>query len=320
MLMTVPHADPLNEPELLTLSAQAIARLETELGQHAPYLARAVAAWVRTLAQSPDHPEYYFNRPLGFPTTLLPWWLEKTFHPTPERTFQAEVLYSTINGYYFIRLIDNVMDGQAAGDRALLPALGFFHAKFQAVYHHHFAPEHPLWQVFNRYWFGSADMAAHDAEATDITLEHFQRISGLKVCAGKIPLAAVCYRYDKPELIEPWARFFDRYGQWHQMWNDLFDWSKDLRFETRTYFLAEAARRKQPAESVAQWVICEGFEWGATLLATWLTDLRALAVPLNSPDIDQYLTVREALLQQDLATLSADLRQLEKLARVWKSA
>lgn len=305
--------------ELLTA---ALTRLQAELGEAAPYLAGQVSAWLRALARSPQ-PEDYFRNPIGFPLLRLPWWLEKTLRPEPDAAFQGDLIASTVSGYYFIRLLDNVMDGHpaaggVAAEAQLLPAAGFFHTQFQTPYPRYFEPGHPFWADFRRLWFDAAEATARDAGLPEISRADFQRYAARKVCAALIPLAAVCYRYERPDRLEPWARFVEAFGAWHQMWNDVFDWSKDLRHGTRTYFLSEAARRKRPDETPAVWVVREGFAWGLADLEARLAEAAALAAALDSPDLRAYLDRRAALLRQQQADVAPGLEALVKLSKAMR--
>src|SRR5437867_1970190 len=41
---------------------------------------------------------------------LLPWWLERQIRPVPDVNFQELLVESSVNAYYFVRIIDDVMD------------------------------------------------------------------------------------------------------------------------------------------------------------------------------------------------------------------
>ncbi len=110
----------------------------------------------------------------------------------------------------------------------------------------------------------------------------------------------------------------DAYGAWHQMWNDVFDWSKDLRLSTRTYFLGEAERRRRPDEAPAAWVAREGFAWGMAELEAGLAEARALAETLGSPALLGYLDARGAMLRQARAAVAPGLEALARLALALK--
>src|ERR687886_2061201 len=98
--------------QLKALIRSAFERLEAELHQAMPRMASHVLAWMQRLAGSRPL-EAYFLHPDAFPMLLLPWWVEETLPGDPDIDFQADLIFSTINIYYAIRLIDNVMDGDA---------------------------------------------------------------------------------------------------------------------------------------------------------------------------------------------------------------
>lgn len=291
---------------------QAIERMLDAMRHEAPHIARQTEQWVKGLAGT-ERPGDYFRHPLAFPMLLLPWWMEQTLHPNPDLRFQADLIYSSINGYYYIRMIDNVMDGHSTVEQQLLPVVGLFHTHFHAVYHAYFAHGHPFWLLFRSICLQSAESAVRDAALGEIDLATFRQIAGKKVVGGKIPLAAVSHRYEVPHLYEHWQEFYDKLGCWHQMYNDLFGWLKDLRNQTPSYFLSEARRRKQPGQTPAEWVIHEGFSWGLALLSNWLGELQALAAELNSPELMAYLQDRQTLLQGQSATATRTLRSLDRL-------
>lgn len=291
---------------------QAVERMLSDIRQEAPHIAEQTERWVKRLAGT-ERPGDYFQHPLAFPMLLLPWWMEQTLRPAPDLDFQADLIYSSINGYYYIRMIDNVMDGHSTVERQLLPVSGLFHMHFHGVYHTYFAHGHPFWRLFRSICLQSAENAVRDAGLSQIDLPTFQEVAGKKVVGGKIPLAAISYRYDALYLFDRWQAFYDKLGCWHQMYNDLFGWLKDLRNQTPSYFLSEAERRKAPEQSPAEWVIHEGFSWGIEVLNRWLGDLRYLAAELNSPELVAYLHKRQTLLQEQSVTAMRTFHSLGRL-------
>jgi hypothetical protein len=191
--------------------------------------------------------------------------------------------------------------------------LGFFHMQFHGVYHTYFDASHPFWIQFRAISIQSAESALQDAAMTDVDLDGFRSIAGKKVAGGKIPLAAVAYRYACPDLYERWQLFFDKLGCWHQMYNDLFGWRKDLGNQTPTYFLCEGQRRKCPEHSVTAWIIHEGFAWGSSLLGAWLEELLTLAKELHSDELMLYLQYRQTLMEEQTPRFAAALRSLARL-------
>jgi hypothetical protein len=299
------------DQELSSIVDATFSRIQAEMEQTAPFMAKRVHDWVTDLYGA--KPEARFKHPIAFPMLLFPWWLEKTVHQHPDTAFQADLVYSTVNGYYFIRLIDNLMDGHATDELKLLPALGFFHTQFQAAYQRHFDDGHPFWGFFERVWFQSAEVTIRDADLADLTREQFIRVAAKKTCAAQIPMAAVCYRYERQDLIAAWSRFLDLFGRWHQMWNDVFTWRRDIQNGTRTYFVSEAYRRKGATQSASEWVIWEGLDWGIDLLQEWMDDLRAVARHLRSEDLADYLAEREAMLAEQREQVAAGLQSAAEL-------
>lgn len=296
---------------------EAIARLKREMAAAAPIMAGQVSAWQAGLAGQAQ-PDAYFKHPLAFPSLLLPWWLEESLGRPPDLPFQAELVYSTINGYYYIRLIDNLMDHQATVELSLLPALNFFHTQFQLAYQRYFEPDHPFWSFFSQVWFHSAEVTMQDAAMAEVDETQFKQIAAQKICAAKIPLAATCYRHGRPDLIENWSRLVDLLGCWHQFLNDLFDWHKDSAQRAPTYFLSEAERRRDEAETAAGWVIREGFSWGIEKLGHWMVELEGLAGGLDSPGLQAYLATRQAMLLKQQADVAAGFEKLGKILKLEK--
>lgn len=300
-------------PEVIsTIIDQATLRILVEMRQHGPVMAQKAEQWLKSLANS-NRPGDYFQHPLAFPMLLLPWWMEQTLHPEPDLAFQADLIYSSINGYYFIRMIDNVMDGHSIVEQKLLPMLGFFHLQAQAVYQPYFGPEHAFWTVFKALSVQSAENAIHESGLVEIDLADFRAIAGKKVVAGKIPLAAVSYRYHQSHRYAVWQEFYDKLGCWHQLYNDLFGWIKDLRNKTPSYFLSTGCRHKHPEQSLAAWVIHEGFAWGVTTLATWLGELQQDAASIQSEALIAYLQERQQLMEDQAARVVRTFDQLDRL-------
>ena len=300
------------DPKLSCIIEAAFLRICENLDEAGPSIAQCVSTWVSEMCEG-RMPEDAYKSPQAYPMLLLPWWVEKTISQTPDVPLQMDLVYSTVNGYYAIRLIDNLMDGQDTTRLQVLPVLHFFYTEFQRPYQRYFEPEHLFWDFFTKTWFDSAELALEDACADTIDRAHFVKVSARKTEAVKIPIAAVCYRHDCPDLLAPWVRFVDVLGCWHQMQDDLFDWREDLELGTQTYFLSEAARRKRPRESVAEWVAREGFDWGIETLGVWTEQSRALGRELDCPDLLAYFDNREALLSEKKGRIMEGFRAVSQL-------
>jgi hypothetical protein len=142
------------------------------------------------------------------------------------------------------------------------------------------------------------------------------QVAAQKVCAAKIPVVAVCYRNERPDLMGTWFQVVDLLGCWHQMLNDLLDWHKDMSYHNQTFFLSEAARRKAADEPVNAWVIREGFAWGCDTLHGWMAELKEMAQHLQSPDLLAYLEVRAATFSERQAQVRAGFQNMARLLAV----
>lgn len=295
----------------------AMQRLHVELAAATPQMAGSVTQWMRSLAGGGD-PADYFSHPLAFPTLQLPGWVAQSLGHEADETFQEDLAYSSINGYYFIRMIDNVMDGEATVEARLLPALAFFHSEFQGVYQARFATGHPFWALYRRVWLGTAEAAVVDGQLESITLEDFEQASARKVGAALIPVAAVCHRLGRADQIAPWSELVYRLGKWHQMLNDSFDWHKDSVHGNLTHFLSEAKRLKRPDESAMAWVVRCGFDGACETLRRWMHETRAMAATLDCPPLEQYLADRAAQFEPRAERARNGLRALGPLASAWR--
>lgn len=300
------HNDSLKK--IVTL---ALKRVRTGLEDHVPRVSDHVLVWLRSLSKGRPI-ERYWTAPEAFPMLHLPWWLEETFCRSEIPPLQPDLIYSSINIYCFIRLIDNAMDQDVPTDLKLLPALGVFHTEFQSPYHRYFGCDHPFWEFFTRVWFRSAEVTMLDASIPRFRLSEFINVAGKKMCAAKIPIAAVAYKYQRADVIPIWSDFVDRFGCWSQMLNDTFDWYKDSFHGRQTYFLSEAARRKKPIESVTEWFVREGFEWSMDRLETWMCEMRPLAEETHSAALLTYLERRVDLLAKKRKEMCDGLQNLAR--------
>lgn len=284
-------------PALQGLLAEVHERLRARLAALSPGLAAELVPWMAGLAPAGAPPQAYFCHPLAFPLLLFPWWLDEVLGGRPDPALQTDLLHSSMCGYYLIRLLDDVMDRSPAARPDLLPALGLLHAEFQTPYTRHFPAADPFWEVFHSAWAEGHEAAVFDARLSDLDRETFERVSGAKVCAGLIPLAAVARRHGQAAVPEAWSRFFRAYCPWHQLHDDLLDWQRDLARDGVTWLLCEGRRRRAPEETLLAWVLREGFELGVGWLEEGLTELRPLAGLTGSAALGRYLDGRGRLLR-----------------------
>lgn len=260
-------------------------------------------------------PDEVFTRADAFPLLLLPWWLESSVRP-PDVSLQRELATSSISGYLYIRLMDNLMDGDAPADASMLPSLSLLHTQFTEPFRKWFGHPHPFWEEFQGIWFETAEVTLRDAMFDSIDRQQFETISARKTGAAKIPVAATAYTLDRSDLLPEWYRFIERFGCWHQMVNDLFGFHKDLRNGNTTYLLSEGRRVGGSTELIESWFYRKGFNWAIQQLDGWMDELRAIGAGIGSAEVLSYLDARHTSLHDQAARVRSGLEALAEIGRV----
>jgi hypothetical protein len=297
------------DPRLERWARGAAADLEAAVQALLPSSGGEIVRWMKSLAPDGDIAAYYLH-PIAFPMLRLALWLDEALGRSVDEALQADLVASTLSGYSFIRLIDDVMDRSPRARPDLLPALGFFHARFEAPYRRRFSGEPRFWPAYERIWSATADAAVTDASLQgDFTEEVFLGIAAGKVGAGRLPLLAVALHHGLDGIPGAWDRLFALMSAWHQMYNDLFDWVEDIERGGRTFILAEA-RRRAPGGDVPGWMAAEGVRWAAARMNGWTAEMRDVASRLGSPGLDRYLDGRQAHLDGLVSELGPGLAAL----------
>ena len=310
--MTLMDTTALNfPPDYPTTLAQAVGLLKNRVLALSPGLGDALADWMQTLARGAL--EDYFLHPYAFPTLLLPWWFEGHLQGGVSLPLQQELIYSSMAGYYVIRLIDNVADDDDSTAKRLLPAIAVLHAEFQSSYGRLFPAGHAFWHNFHEQWAACHAASFADSALTDIDAEIFRTVSAKKVCAAMIPLMAVCHLHGLKALPADWLQLFDLLSQWHQFHNDFFDWKRDSDQGLHSYFLSEARRGAAENEDLLSWMARAGFDWGVGRLDGWMSDIRSIAAIISHPPLNDYLDMRQALLNDACAAVRPGLQLLSTL-------
>jgi hypothetical protein len=300
------------DSEVLELAGKSVARMHDRLARFAPRLAAETDTWTRALSPTGEARDYFVGGKSNL--LLLPLFLREACQREADRAFELDLAYSTLNAYYFVRLIDDVVDGSPSARSPLLPLLGFFHSEFQSTYVRYFPPDSVFGEFFHCTWVTMAEATVEQTRLLDLSKHDFIRLSAAKSGGVKIPLAAVCERYGRPDLLQRWCTFFDEFAAWGQMLDDVFDWLQDYTQAVPTYFLSEARRRKRHDESVASWILREGIEWGYAHAARQMGTLRNIATELESENLVRYINHRQTEVAQLWETLRPQLPALARLA------
>jgi hypothetical protein len=308
------YSSSVHDRQLSELVTHACDRIRDELARRAPSLGEKVCGWMAHLSPTGKAPDY-FLQPRIFPLLRLPLWAARTFAAEPDYDFLADVVYSSVNGYYYIRLLDNLMDGHGTIELKILPAAAFFHSEFQATYHKYFDTAHPFWEVFRSAWFSASNAVAREVDLDTIDQEDFEKVTVVKLAGARIPLAAVGFRHNAGDRLRSWEEFTLALARWSQIEDDLFDWHHDLLHGKTSFFLTEA-RKHNSFDSVEAWMIRAGFQQGMEILQRELSSLRLLVDGLNSPDVVRYLDLRETTLESQKIRIFEAFQVLQDVAAI----
>jgi len=301
---------------ILTSQIDAVVdRIGADLGASSPLLANEVLRWIRQISPGGEPAAHFLNVRM-FPIIELPDFILESLAVAPNAGFHRSMISSTVHGYYYIRLIDDLVDGDRDLDleRKILPVAGYFLSEFQFGYQKYFPAEHEFWQMFRRLWTASATSSAEDAMQQSVGFSEFERVSSRKFSAAGIPVAATCHHYGRAELAPAWLDLVDGLGRWSQMADDILDWHQDRIIHRATYFLTEGERQRRHDESLEEWVLREGCDWGFNLLNEWMDRLQQSAVELGNPGMKEYLAGRKAWAVEQHAALRKGLAELARLA------
>ena len=300
----------------LALQIDAVVdRIGVDLGASSPAFADQVMRWIRRISPGGEPAAHFLNVRM-FPILQLPDFVLESLAVAPDEGFHQSLISSTVHGYYYIRLIDDIVDGDRdlELERRILPVASYFLSEFQLGYQKYFSAEHEFWQVFRRIWTASAAATAEDAVQIAVDFSEFERVSSRKFSAAGIPVAATCHHYGRADLLPAWLELVDGLGRWSQMVDDILDWHQDRSLGRATYFLTEGERQRRQEESLEEWILREGCDWGFDLLNEWMDRLQESAALLGSPALMKYLAGRKAWAAEQHSALSNGLAELARLA------
>lgn len=252
-----------SDPVLEQCLSDALRRFDANLEAALPGTTPHIRQYLRGV---PTRPEHVFGV-RNFPHFLLPYWFSPDVERVADAEFQTDLLYSSINGYYAIRVCDNIADDDCPPQlRKLAPCTLYFDSEAIRPYRKYFPATHDFWPLLETFVAQQAEASAADGLLEDVDAEIFASLSSRKFTGTKIPMAAVRYRYAGLERsFEHWLRFVDDLGNFAQFSNDFFNWRHNSIHGITTYLSSECKRRA-PAESIATWFVREGFDWGASEL------------------------------------------------------
>lgn len=303
------HAIDLYDDQLAGLVHAGARRIEDTLTSQTPGLAEQVLPWMKSLTRT-GALEDYFTQFRRFPMLLIPWWAAG-----PERSgdlgFHGDVVYSTMNGYYYIRLIDDLVDRRGEPGLDLLPVAAVFHTEFQSPYFEYFPHDSVFWNVFRTSWLEGVDAGAVAPPVFDI--DSFRDWAGRLLGAVLTPLAAVCERSEDEARFDRWRPVVLDVCRLEQLLDDTLDWHHDAEHRLPNLLLSEATRRGQKADIPLEWVVDEGYRWALETADSWNESLRADVAGLGCEPLERFVEQRAHMIADLRVTTDPGLRELSAL-------
>lgn len=290
----------------------ALQRLDDCLAK-APSLRALVRPWLRMHGARIHH--------AGFvPIFELPRWAQISVRGSVDADRDAELTYSTLCGYLFIRLIDDIVDDQNESARLGALALGVFDYEFLRAYRSFFSDDHAFWQQFEQHWRWSLDMTAEDVAADVTNREQFKQVAAGKLGAVRIPVTAACLLADRNDAVDAWLTLCDAVSRLYQFADDITDWQADLAAGRNSWLLSEADSQRACNESISAWMLRSGYTWSFARLDEWTAEAVAAANTVESAEAREHVTSFRDAMHRKLRELEPALAKLADLASALDSA
>ncbi len=301
------------DPLLEQLISNALLRFDANLRAALPRTAPQLLKFLHGVPTGPEHVLSVRN----FPHFVLPYWLSPARKRGVDADFQTDMIYSTISGYYAIRLCDNISDNDGPPElRKFAPCTAYFDSEFIRPYMKYFRKAHRFWDFFDKVWAQQAEASSADSLLDDVDSDTFSLLSSKKFTAIKIPISAVHFRYrELGASFERWLRFVDCLGSFAQFSNDFFDWNHDSRYGITTYISSES-RRRAPGENIAKWFLREGFDWGVAELKARFNNVRMEAEALGNDEVLTWTVTRGQTLDRDIVAARSGLELVKTFGRI----
>ena len=243
----------------------------------------------------------------SFPIIALPFWLTPPANRADDHSFLVDLTYSTLNGYYGIRLLDNLMDADGPAELSrFAPCATYFWWNFARPYLHHFAYPSPFWTHFSACTGTYSDLTSLDAALTAVSDSMFETVSSKKFETAKVPVTAVALRCGHEVSVTRYQHLVDLLGRFHQFWNDLLDWRHDLNSGLVTFLQSKFLSQTDSFPNSSAWFSERGCSWACERALLYFHEAADAAKALECNELDDWFVQRERLLLTDIARALED--------------
>ena len=257
----------------------------------------------------------------GFvPIFALPRWVVSA-EPEPDGAeWDADLTYSTLCGYLFVRLVDDIVDEQNEHARLAALGLGILHNEFLKPFRERFPGDNDFWTRFDQDWAWSIDRTARDLDGRIDSRAEFERTAAAKLGACRIPVAAACYLDGRRSRLETSLALCDAIARLYQFADDVTDWQPDLAAGRSSWLLSEADSRKSSGETASEWMLREGYAWSRARLDELTAEALEAADAIDSIAAREHIANFSRGFVRKLDELEPALDGLRALADAFDSA
>jgi len=234
---------------------------ERRLGALPSPLDALAARFLRSVAEGTTSHRGYFSGPLAPPLLYLPLWLARRLSTEGALTAHAEaavtpLLAGTMQGYFYVRIQDDLLDDPARADPELLLLGNACFAGMVLAYTEALGPRAAaFFQAFDRAFsaFSRLTLAEQRVVRGDGPYPEalFEEHAG-KVAFARVPLLAVAALADALHLEPSITALVDHLGVAYGLANDALGWPRDLRAGHRTHLLALAGLERADLDALAK--------------------------------------------------------------------
>ncbi|MRG91697.1 hypothetical protein [Polyangium spumosum] len=218
------------------------------------------ARFLRSVGEGTPSHRAYFSGPLAPPLLYMPLWLADRLTaegalPARAQASIAPILAGTMQGYFYVRIQDDLLDDPARADHELLLLGNACVAGMVLAYTEALGPRAPaFFQAFDRAFlaFSRLTLAEQRVVRSDDPYPEalFEEHAG-KVAFARAPLLAVAALADALHLEPSITTLIDHLGVAYGLANDVLGWPRDLRAGHRTYLLATAGLTRADLDRIA---------------------------------------------------------------------
>ncbi len=216
--------------------------------------------FLRSITQGTPSHRGYFSGPLAPPLLYMPLWLSDRLDaegafPPHARASIVPILAGTMQGYFYVRIQDDLLDEPSRADPEMLLFGNACFAGMVLAFTDALGPRAPaFFQAFDRAFAAFSRLTLAEQRAVrgaDPYPEALFEEHADKVAFARVPLLAVAALAGAAHLEDSIRTLVSRLGIAYGLANDALGWPRDLRAGHRTHMLALAGLERADLDHLA---------------------------------------------------------------------